>query len=76
MVRAPPGGGGGGGGALSTSLEKVTMVEENLGQKYYELKIPAQTFRSITFVAVESGSLPFSVDKPKAVITSTSQNEV
>ena len=67
----------GGGGELSTSLEKVTMVEENLGQKYYELKIPAQTCRSITFVAVaESGSLPFSVEKPKAVITSTSQNEV
>ena len=53
-----------------------TMVEENLGQKYYELKIPAQTCRSITFVAVESGNLPFSVEKPKAVITSTSQNEV
>lgn len=52
------------------------MVEENLGQKYYELKIPAQTCRSITFVAVESGSLPFSVEKPKAVITWTSQNEV
>lgn len=74
MVRVPTGGWRG--GELSTSLEKVTMVEENLGQKYYELKIPAQTCRSITFVVVESGSLPFSVEKPKAVITSTSQNEV
>ena len=73
-VRVPTGGWRGGG--LSTSLEKVTMVEENLGQKYYELKIPAQTCRSITFAAVESGSLPFSVEKPKAVITWTSQNEV
>ena len=31
MVRVPTGGWRGGGG-LSTSLEKVTMVEENLGQ--------------------------------------------
>ena len=73
---SPPAVGGGGGGGLPPSLENITMGGENLGQKYYELKIPAQTCRSITFVAVESGSLPFSVEKPKAVITSTSQNEV